>query len=98
MFSFSLNSCALLPSDHFELERSRLYLFRDLNRLTFRLNAISGAASLFKRRGSNWSMIKPEITADDAKPLAEFGTSFSISRDSILIRRRPTRTQHTAKA
>ena len=49
------------------------------------LYAISGAAYLYKRVGSSWSLVEPKIKADDAKLFAEFGRAVHIFGDSILI-------------
>ena len=48
-------------------------------------SVISGAAYLYKRVGTLWSLIEPKIKADDSKVNAEFGCAVHISGDSILI-------------
>jgi hypothetical protein len=55
------------------------------DRADFDGGPISGAAYLYKRVGSSWSLVEPKIQADDAQPYAEFGGSVYIFGDSILI-------------
>jgi hypothetical protein len=47
--------------------------------------SISGAAYLYKRVGSSWSLIEPKIKANDVQLSAEFGSALHIFGDSILI-------------